>query len=75
MIKFKFKLKNYYKPTPKRMRKFGDALLGSCQFLTGFSVIMEEKWLAIACIIIGTIGKFLSNFYTEEEEPQDRGFT
>jgi hypothetical protein len=71
----KISIKNYYQPTPKKLRKIGDALLGSSQFLTGYAVIMDEKWLAFACIGIGTIGKFMTNIFVEEEEPQDKGFT
>jgi hypothetical protein len=71
----KISIKNYYQPTPKKLRKIGDALLGSSQFLTGYAVIMEEKWLAFTCIAIGTIGKFMTNIFVEEEEPQDKGYT
>ncbi len=71
----KISIKNYYKPTPKKMRKIGDALLGVSQFMTGYSIIMDEKWLAFTCIAIGTIGKFMTNFFVEEEEQQDRGYT
>ena len=74
-MKIKFKIKSYYQPTPAKLRKIGDALLGSSQFLTGYAVIMEEKWLAFTCIAIGTIGKFMTNFFVEEEEAQDKGFT
>jgi hypothetical protein len=44
------------------------------QFLTGYAVIMEEKWLALICIMIGTIGKGMTNFFTEEVIPEDRGY-
>jgi hypothetical protein len=71
----KISIKNYYQPTPKKLRKIGDALLGSSQFLTGYAVIMDEKWLAFACIAIGTIGKFMTNIFVEEQEPQDKGYT
>jgi len=74
-MKIKFKIKSYYQPTPKKMRKIGDALLGASQFLTGYSIVMDEKWLAFTCIAIGTIGKFMTNFFVEEEEVQDKGFT
>lgn len=74
-MKIKFKVKSYYQPTPKKMRKIGDALLGASQFMTGYSIVMEEKWLAFTCIAIGTIGKFMTNFFVEEEEQQDRGYT
>jgi hypothetical protein len=74
-MKIKFKIKSYYQPTPAKLRKIGDALLGASQFLTGYSIVMDEKWLAFTCIAIGTIGKFMTNFFVEEEEAQDKGFT
>ena len=74
-MKIKFKIKSYYQPTPAKMRKFGDALLGASQFLTGYSIVMDEKYLAFTCIAIGTLGKFMTNFFVEEVEPQDKGFT
>jgi hypothetical protein len=64
----KFDLNGYYKPTPKNFRKLGDSLLGMSQFLTGYAVIMDEKYLAIGCIAIGTIGKGLTNFFVEDPE-------
>jgi hypothetical protein len=70
----KFDLNGYYKPTPKNFRKFGDTLLGMSQFLTGYAVVMDEKWLAFVCILIGTIGKGMTNFFVEEPEIQDRGY-
>jgi hypothetical protein len=70
----KFDINGYYKPTPKNFRKFGDTLLGMSQFLTGYAVIMDEKWLAFVCIAIGTIGKGMTNFFIEETEIQDRGY-
>jgi hypothetical protein len=74
-MKIQFKIKSYYQPTPAKMRKIGDALLGASQFLTGYSIVMDEKWLAFTCIAIGTIGKFMTNFFVEEVEPQDKGYT
>ena len=74
-MKIKFKIKSYYQPTPAKLRKIGDALLGASQYLTGYSIVMDEKWLAFTCIAIGTIGKFMTNFFVEEVEPQDKGFT
>jgi hypothetical protein len=70
----KFDINGYYKPTPKNFRKLGDALLGMSQFLTGYAVVMEEKWLALVCILIGTIGKGMTNFFVEETVIQDKGY-
>jgi hypothetical protein len=70
----KFDINGYYKPTPKNFRKLGDALLGMSQFLTGYAVVMDEKWFALVCILIGTIGKGMTNFFVEETEIQDKGY-
>ena len=70
----KFDINGYYKPTPKNFRKLGDALLGMSQFLTGYAVVMDEKWLALVCIAIGTIGKGMTNFFVDETEIQDTGY-
>lgn len=59
-------MKNYYAPTPKKWRKLGDALLGVSTTITTFAIIEEMKWIAITALIFGVIGKFLSNFFTEE---------
>ena len=42
-MKIKFKIKSYYQPTPAKLRKIGDALLGASQFLTGYSIVMDER--------------------------------
>ena len=66
--KHKFDIKGYFAPTPVLFRKIGDALLGSAQFITGYSIIMDEKWLAFTCVILGTVGKAMTNFFTESHE-------
>jgi hypothetical protein len=35
---------------------------------------MDEKWLALVCIAIGTIGKGMTNFFVDETEIQDTGY-
>jgi hypothetical protein len=67
MEKFFTKMKdNYYSPTPKRWRKLGDALLGVSTTITGFAIFEEAKWVAIAALLAGVIGKFLTNFFSED---------
>ena len=61
----KFSIKYYYHPTPAKMRKLGDALLGVSQFATGYAVVNDSKELAIAFMIIGLAGKFMTNFFAE----------
>lgn len=60
-------MKNYYAPTPKKWRKLGDALLGVSTTITTFAIYQEMKGIAITALVLGVIGKFLSNFFTEEE--------
>ena len=77
MEKFKELVCRYWKPTPKRWRKFGDAPLaasaviaigGLWQFdnLKEVFTTSEIKGLIITSIILGVLGKFLTNFFKEE---------
>ena len=60
------KQENYFKPTPKKWRKLGDALLATSTTVAGFAIVEDYKWVALTAVLIGAIGKFLSNFFTEE---------
>lgn len=64
-MKTEFSWKGYWKPTPLILRKIGDALLGVFSIVSVSSVITEHKDLAIASLVIGVIGKILSNFFCE----------
>jgi hypothetical protein len=57
---------NYWHPTPKKWRRLGDALLGVSTTITGFAIYSNIHWLAITALATGVIGKFLTNFFTEE---------
>ena len=61
----KFNIKYYYHPTPAKMRKLGDALLGVSQLATGYAVVNDSKELAIAFMILGLVGKFITNLFAE----------
>jgi len=58
-------MKNYYKPTPKKWRKLGDALLGVSTFITASAIATNHHGIAITSLIIGSVGKFLTNFFSE----------
>jgi hypothetical protein len=62
----KFTWKGYWQPTPIRLRKLGDALLGIFSIASVSSTITDHKNLAIVSLIIGIVGKVLSNFFAEE---------
>ena len=55
-------IKGYYKPTPKKWRKLGDALLAASMTVTTFSVYSYPN-VAIAAAVVGTIGKFNAFFF------------
>jgi hypothetical protein len=70
--------KNYWDPTPKKWRKLGDALLavggviaigGLWQFdnLKEIFTPGQIRFMVVASISIGGLGKFLSNFFSEDD--------
>lgn len=75
-------IKNYYKPTPKKWRKLGDAFLAvSVAVTTGgllafdmLSQIFDAKELKIiigCAFACGVLGKFLTNFFKEDTAEQN----
>lgn len=77
-------IKNYYnKPTPKKWRKLGDALLACALFIGGGGVlaldelktiysIKEIKVIIGSVIIVAIIGKFLTNFFSEDSSTEKK---
>lgn len=61
------KLRHYNKPTPKKWKHLGDTLLGVSTTITGFSLYSDMKEVAMIALIIGSVGKFLTNFFSPEE--------
>ena len=68
---------HYWKPTPKKWRRIGDGLLaaasvlaigGLWQFdnLKEIFTPTEIKGLIMTSIILGVLGKFLTNFFKED---------
>ena len=61
------KLKGYYASTPVKMRKLGDALLAISTMVTTYAIADGmEKWVQLSALLAGVIGKFLTNFFSEE---------
>lgn len=58
-------MKSYYKPTPKKYRQLGDALLGISTFITASAIATNNNTIAIISLVIGSAGKFLTNFFSE----------
>ena len=74
------KLSDYYKPTPKRFRVFGDAILVTGTFITGIVLVEFDKLKEVYSIemlrcmiggamVLGVAGKFLSNFFADDTVP------
>jgi hypothetical protein len=67
MLKFIRKMKRkYWCPTPKTWRKIGDALLGVSTMGVP-AVLMNYPWVGITLFMVGIIGKFLTNFFSNDE--------
>ncbi len=64
-------MQNYYKPTPAKWRKIGDTLLAVSTTITGFAIYEQSKGIAISALILGVLGKFLSNFFTDDTKRED----
>jgi hypothetical protein len=62
----KFGLKHYFAPTPKRLRVFGDSLAGAGTFGAGIMVLNGHPILGTIIMAVAVIGKFISNFFTDE---------
>lgn len=76
----KVSIKNYYQPTPKFWRKLGDAILYGCGSIGATGLIAfdqlkelfsehELKIIIGSTLILGFIGKFLTNFFKQENPP------
>lgn len=61
----KFSWKGYWQTTPLMFRRIGDALLGIFSIVSVSSVITEHKDLAVASLILGIVGKILTNFFSD----------
>ena len=77
MTKLKKLTISYWKPTPKKWRRIGDSLLavasvmaigGLWQFdnLKDIFTPFEIKLMIVSSIVLGVVGKFLTNFFKEE---------
>ena len=62
----RFSLGGYYKPTPSGVRKLGDVMQYGAQIAAGASIVNEKPEVGLIVMIIGSVGKILSNFFVEE---------
>jgi hypothetical protein len=68
MSKIKFGLKEYFAPTPKRLRVFGDSLAAAGTLGASIAVLNGHPIAGTIIMVVAVIGKFISNFFTEENK-------
>jgi len=75
-------MKRYWTPTPKKWRRIGDSLLavstvlaigGLWQFdnLKDVFTPIELKVMIVLSLVLGVVGKFLTNFFKEDVPQND----
>ena len=81
-MNFDMKLSNYYKPTPVKMRKLGDALLATAIFIVAGGMWTYDEMVKIftpnevravmgIAFLAGGLGKFLTNFAKDPKANDD----
>lgn len=65
----KYGFKEYWKPTPKNIRKVADSILASAMLISTFAVFSNYQNFAVAIMIAAGVAKFFSNFFSIEERP------
>lgn len=69
-MQLKNPMTHYWTPTPVKMRKLGDALLGVSTTITTYAIADEwAKWIQITALLLGAGGKFLTNFFSDDVPP------
>jgi len=71
MKKLKFGWKYYFRPTPKRLRVFGDSLAAAGAFGAGIFVMNGHPIVGTVVMVVAIIGKFISNFFAEEDDDNE----
>jgi len=64
----KFGIKEYFKPTPKKIRTIADAVVAAATFGGSAIVLNGDPRVGTAIFIIGIVAKFVSNLFAEDNE-------
>ena len=68
MTETKFGWKHYFAPTPKRLRVLGDSLAAAGTFGATIVILNGHPIAGTIIMIVGVLGKFISNFFTDEPQ-------
>lgn len=62
----KFGWKQYFEPTPKRIRVLGDSLAAAGTFASSIVILNGNPMAGTVIMIVSVVGKFISNFFADE---------
>lgn len=75
-----FKWKHRKRPTPYRIKRFGDALFAACGMISlgiGAPVLTASEQnpvqlgIALGSLVVGALGKFLSTLFAEDDVKEE----
>lgn len=66
----KFGFNQYFEPTPKKLRMLGDALIAAGTFGGSLTILQGNPQAGTVIVIVSVLGKFLSNFFSNGDEPK-----
>ena len=64
----KFGINEYWKPTPKNVRKAADAIVSACTFAGGMTTLNGHPMVGTVIFVTGFVAKILSNFFSEPHD-------
>lgn len=63
----KFGIKNYWRPTPKKIRKIADSLSAAALAVSAYTFMSDYKVVAYIVLACAFVGKFVSNLFADDE--------
>jgi hypothetical protein len=64
--KYKMSFKGIFEPTPSLFKRIGLALVAAATFGAGLTFVSDDKVLGITVFVLGAIGKFVTEFFSEQ---------
>jgi hypothetical protein len=61
-----FGINEYWKPTPKSVRKSADAIVSACTFSGGLTTLNGHPIVGTIIFVAGFLAKIVSNFFSED---------
>ena len=63
----KFGFKQYFNPTPKKLRVLGDTLVALGTAAGSWTIVDGNPHAGTIIVVLSVVGKFLSNFFAEDK--------